>query len=443
MKPHSNSTQLALGSAILLAFLYGCTSRQADSAAANTQSAVSVSVAKPQNKAEELILQASGSFVADESSILTPQVEGLIMETPISIGQYARQGSPIVVLDPNGPRLRVHEAEARESEAQAALVQAQARMGLASQGGAKIDAVPEVRAAKAALEVAMAELKLAQTEETRAAKLLQSGDVSKSSYDRALASLKTSEARVASAQEQLEAAKNQANQSGGAIDAARASLQAARAQTSLAKKALADSIIRAPFSGFLSERSVSVGEYVTTSTKLGRLDKVEPLKLQLQVPESDAAKIKLGSEVKALSKSYGQEIFAGRVTVVNSALDPISRSVIVEAIFTNSDRRLKPGMFATAAISLGESVNRVVIPKDALRRDSRTDTFCVWVVESGKARLRTALPGRSSDTEWSLISGLRGGEDLIVGGEVDKLIDGIPVRVSTQTQGPSSRGERN
>ena len=420
------------------AALSGCQAKPGTQASASVRPPVAVTTTAAADRTEELAIQASGSLVAAESSVLASPVEGLVVATPASLGQFLAQGAPLALLDPEGPRLRLREAEAREKEAEAAVAQAEARLGGASFGGTRIEAVPEVRSAKAALEVALAELRLAQTEEARAANLLKSGDVSKSSHDRALASLRTSEARVASARELLESAKNQATQGSGAIDAARAALLAARAQTGLARKAVTDVVIRAPFAGFLSERAVSVGQYVTTSTALGRLDKVQPLKLQMLVPEVDSARVRVGSEVRATAQAFGSEIFTGTVTTINSALDPASRSVVVEATLPNDDRRLKPGMYATASVSLGESAKRVAVPKAAVHRDNRTDTFHVWVAVDGKARLRVVNPGRQNEGEWFLLSGLAAGDRVITGGATDKLLDGADITAS-----PDSRGKRN
>lgn len=423
---------LLCGALLASAILSGCRSQKAAAGGSKSPQPITVTTTEAVARAEELVIQASGSLVAAESSVLTSPVEGLVAATPAKLGQFLAQGDPVAMLDPEGPGLRLREAEAREKEAEAALSQAEARLGKASLSGTRLEAVPEVRSAKATLEVAMAELRLAQTEEARAANLLKSGDVSQSSHDRALASLRTAEARVSSAQEQLEAARNQAAQGSGAIDAAKATLLAARAQTGLARKALADCMIRAPFAGFLSERSVSVGEYATTSTKLGRLDKVQPLKLQLLVPESDSARVRTGSAVRVTTQAFGGEVFAGTVTTVNSALDPASRSVLVEATLPNADRRLKPGMYATGYISLGTIEQRVAVPKDSVHRDDRTDTFHVWVAANGKARLRVVMPGRQTADAWLLLSGVATGDRVISGSVSGRLVDGAPVETAVK-----------
>ncbi len=419
-----------LGSALLS----GCGVQKAAQPVMDKRPPVAVRTVEAVARAEEQTIQASGSLVAAESSSLTAPVEGLVVATPASLGQYLAQGAPVMILDPEGPRLRLREAEGREKEAEAALAQAEARLGKASLSGTRVEAVPEVRSAKAALEVVRAELRLAQTEEARASNLLKSGDVSKSSYDRALASLRMAEARLANAEEQLEAAKNQATQGSGAIDGAKATLLAARAQTGLARKALADTVVRAPFAGFLSERAVSVGEYVTTTTKLGRLDKVQPLKLQMLVAEADSARMRLGAAVRVTAQAFEGEVFGGTVSMVNSALETASRTILVEATLPNADRRLKPGMYATATVALGASEQRVAVPEKAVQRDDRTDTFHVWVAVNGQARMRLVNPGRQREGERLLLSGVNAGERVITGDAVGRLVDGAAITAGAGSQ---------
>lgn len=377
-------------------------------------------------------MASTGTFVAPHSSVLTPAVEGLVASTPASLGAYVAQGSPIVVLDPEGPRLRLQEAEGREREAAAALAQAEARLGTAAQNGKNLDAVPEVLSARAALDVALAENALAQTEETRSANLLRTGDVSRASYDRAVASLRSAEARVASARQQLDAARNAARQGSGAVDGARAALLAARAQTGLARKALADSVLRAPFSGFLTERTVGVGEYVTTASKLGRLERLTPLKLQFQVPEAQAARLQSGQIVRASVDAYATESFSGRITTVNASLNATSRTLLIEATFDNTDRRLKPGMFATAVIELGGTKEHFIVPASAVQQDNRTDTFHAWVLEGSTARLRLVQPARKERDSWVLVTGVRSGDRVVTGGNIGRLADGTKVTVETR-----------
>lgn len=402
----------------------------------NTQAAaperpepVRVSVTRAVATEEPITLTTTGTFVAADTSVLTPAVEGLVVQTPATLGSWLPQGAPVVVLDQDAPRLRVREAEGREREASAALAQAEARLGQAAQGGENLDSVPDVQAALAGLEVARAEQRLAQTEETRSANLLKTGDASRASYDRAAAALRSAEARVASAQQQLAAARNTARQSTGAVEGARAALAALKAQTGLARKALADAVIRAPFAGYLTERTVAVGEYVTTASRLGRLERIQPIKVQMQAPEAEAARIRTGQTVRASVQAYGAESFEGKLSTVNVSLNAASRTMLVEATFVNADRRLRPGMFATATVELGGTEQRIIVPATAVQQDNRTDTFRAWVVEGSTARLRLVQPARKQGTTWVLVTGIKPDEQVVSGGSLGQLSDGCTVAV--------------
>lgn len=394
-------------------------------AAATQSQPLAVTVTPAAAEQLPLTMAATGSFVADESAEIGPEVEGLVTQTPVRIGDFVVQGAPIVVLSRENAALQLKQMEAAEQEALAALKQAEARIG---QSGSQVDlqSVPEVRAAQAAHEAALADLRLARTEAERDARLAESGDLPRANYDRSRAAMLTAEARAKSAQQQYQAALNAARQGAGGVEAARAALAAARARLALARKTVNDAVIRAPFAGYVSARSVSAGEYVTTATKLATLEKIQPLRLHLQVPEAEAAKLKLGQTVRASLQAYPGETFQGRITAVNAAVNPASRSIMVEATFANADLRLKPGMFATAEIEQGGAQEVVALPRAAVQEDNRTDSFRAWVAEGGRARLRVVQVARQRDAAVLIVAGVKAGESVITS-DLTRLFDGAPI----------------
>jgi RND family efflux transporter MFP subunit len=409
---------------LMLLALAGCAKKSAP-VSANTQAAVT-SVRTELSTAIEapLELALTGSFAAEFSAALATEAEGIVAETPVNIGDFVAAGAPVLVLRTDTARLRLAEADAREREAVALVAQAEARLGAGT--GGKLENTPDVLAVKSMLDSAEAEQRLLEIEDKRAASLLATGDVSRSSHDRARANLAMALSRTANMRKQYEAAINQAKQSNSGVDAARAALQTAKSQTALARKALGDLTVRAPFAGFVSARSVSPGEFINNQSKFLTLDRLEPLKLEIQSPESNLGKLRTGLPVFASVQAYPSERFEGRITAISPAVNPASRSFLAQARFDNRDRRLKPGMFAGVTVSMGSAEKRTVIPAAALDVDNRTESNRVWVVENGIAKLRLVEVAARGGNQVQLRGGLAPGTAVIVG-DRSKLFDGMPV----------------
>jgi multidrug efflux pump subunit AcrA (membrane-fusion protein) len=390
-----------------------------------TPTAVTVKTVKSKAVESPLEIILTGNFIAESSAALSAETPGIVAATPVRIGDFVSKGAAVLELSKQSAELRLKESEAREREAAAQLKQAEARLGAGLAG--RLESVPEVLAAKASLESAQAEQRVLEIEDRRAANLLKTGDVSRGSADRANANFAMAAARTASASKQYEATLNQARQSSGNLDGARAALDTARALTGLARKALADTTIRAPFSGFVSARSTAPGELVNDQSRFLTLDRIDPLKLQIQVPESEAVRIKAGLKVRAFVQAYPGQAFIGSVTAVNMSVNPASRSFLIEARFDNSKLLLKPGMFADVRIDLGMSESRVSVPPNALELDSRTDANRVWTIEGGLARLKLIEIATRSAEEVQVRRGLPANATVIVSDRA-KLFDGAPVK---------------
>ena len=373
-------------------------------------------------------IEVTGTFVADESSDVAPQVDGQIASTPVDVGTYVRKGVLLVQLNARDAQLRLDQARAAEEQAVAALRQAQARVGMLNGGKFDVNQVPEVMAAAAGYQSAQAQAKLARSEAARYAGLLKSGDVAQTTFDQAETRAATLEAQAAAAQQQYEAAVNTARQGSQAVAAASAALSAARAQVGLAEKALADTTIRAPFDGHVTDRPISVGEWVTRSTKVITVAKIQPLKANLQIPEVEAARVTNNNKVIATVQAYPDRRFEGVITAINPAIDPNSRAFIAEATFANRDTALRPGMFATASVVQGQQQRVAFVPRSAVQVDPNTDSFRLWVINNNTARLRVVQIGKQDGNNVAIPSGLNEG-DVVALTNLEKLYDGAPVRV--------------
>ena len=393
--------------------------------AADTPKPIAVNTAPVAARQVQADIQETGTFVADESSDVAPLVAGRVVATPVNAGDRVRQGQVICELDHRDAQLKLDQVKAQLQEATASVRQAQSRIGW-TQGTFDPTKVPEVAAARANYESAQAQARMAAADATRYANLVKSGDVSKSAFEKIRTQEETAEAQANAARQQYEAAANAARQGYEVISTSQASLDRVKAQVAEAEKALSDTIIRAPFDGFVSARPVAVGEYVALTSKIATIVKTGTLKLNLATPEQRASQAHVGYTVVARVSAYPDREFQGKVSAINPSVDPNSRVFILEAKFNNSDNALKPGMFATARVLLPGGVQGIFVPRSAVVRDKTTDSNQVWVIQNGKARLHIVTAGEAKGDEIRILTGLSA-NDVVALSNQNQLFDGADV----------------
>lgn len=406
------------------------TKEQANSSAnrQTREEIVTVTQAKAEAHKVPSFVRTTGSLVADETSDVATKTAGKVTNTMVNVGDFVKQGTILAKLDENEARLRVREAEAGVVQAQAAVGQAQARLGLSASGSFEASAIPEVRAANANYEQAAAELRQAEANEKRYRELVETGDVSSQNYENYRTLRDTARARVNNAKQQLEAASNAARQNNQAIKAAQAGVEAARTQVATAQQAVADTIIRAPFSGFVSNRAVAVGEFVTSSTPIITLLRTNPLKLQMQVAEADVPGITIGMGVSLEVEAFKDRKFAGTVNAVNPAIDPTSRAAVIEASIENSGNLLRSGMFATARIAKQGGGTGIFVPRSAVFSDETTQSYRVFVILEGAAKLRVVQLGTEEGDTIQILNGVNA-DEMIATSNLPQLYEGAKLQV--------------
>jgi len=417
----------ALFIGLIVTLLISACSRPKDVVAHAATEKIRVSTAQAMIRMVPAAFEVTGTFIADETSDIAPPVAGRVVTTPTNVGDFVKQGQAICELDHRDAQIRLEQARAQLDEASSALRQAQSRIGL--NGAAKFDAnlVPEVAAARASYESALAQAKLAAADARRYETLVASGDVSRGAYERARTQQETAEALANAARQQYEAALNGARQGYGAVETSQATLEAVRAQLAQAQKGLEDTTVRAPFDGYITARPVAAGEYVSPASKIATIVRLGVLKLQLQAPEQRAAHVRTGMAVVARVAAYPNREFTGKVTAINPSVDPSSRIFIVEARFENPGAALRPGMFATARVLLPGGENGVFIPPSAVIRDKTTDSNQVFTIDRGAAHLHVVLTGDVDGDSIRIRSGLAGGETVATSGQ-SELFEGAPVQ---------------
>ena len=187
---------------------------------------------------------------------------------------------------------------------------------------------------------------------------------------------------------------------------------------------LADAVVRTPFQGTVSERYVNVGEWVQAGAKVAHVVQVDPLRLELTVPEANVGAVRTGLTVEFEVAGLPGRTFQGSVAHVAPSLRTATRDLVFEAVVQNPDGALKPGMFASARLVVG-TVELPAIPRAALRKDG--ETVRAFVVKDGKLEERVVEPAATLGDRVALRAGLAVG-DRVVADATAKVSDGVAVR---------------
>lgn len=224
------------------------------------------------------------------------------------------------------------------------------------------------------------------------------------------------------------------------LDAARAAWDSLQAQVSQMEVALAQSetnltysYIRAPFAGYVAERNLDTGAYVSSATAststmsrgIMSLHDINTVRVLFEVVERDIPLVKAGQKAELRAEAYPDHVFEGTVTRIVQALNRATRTMTVEVDLPNGDRRLKGGMFARVEVLVGTHRQALQIPIDAVSR--LEDTQYVYVIRDGKARRVEVEVGARSNNRIEILKGLRDDEPVIVSGK-DLVHDGRPVQ---------------
>ncbi len=198
------------------------------------------------------------------------------------------------------------------------------------------------------------------------------------------------------------------------LDTQRATVDSARARLDATRARLSDRVITAPFAGVLGFRQVSPGTLVSPGTTIASLDDVSVMKLDFAVPESYLAALSAGQAVTALSRAYPGREFTGRVTAVDSRIDPVTRAVTVRAEIPNPERRLRPGMLLTLNVLQPER-QALVVPEIAVMQVGRS-SHVFRVLEEGAVEQVTVQLGLRRGGEVEVVTGLAAGDRIVVDG---------------------------
>jgi membrane fusion protein (multidrug efflux system) len=251
------------------------------------------------------------------------------------------------------------------------------------------------------------------------------------------AELSEANARAREAQQQLrrvESLKNRGFATRSNYDTQVAAAAAARAQAQAVQAQIGDRVIRAPFSGWVSLRNISVGAIAGQGTEIATVSDLSTIKLDFTVPETMLAAIREGLTIDARAAAYPERPFNGTIQTIDPVIDPNTRAVTVRARLPNPDRMLRPGMMMRVAI---RSASRTGLSVPELAVLGEGDSRYVFALEPGNRVRRVPVrTGVHVGGRVEILAGLRPGQRIVTEGII-KVADGMQVRVQGAGGGPA------
>lgn len=198
--------------------------------------------------------------------------------------------------------------------------------------------------------------------------------------------------------------------------------------------------ITAPFSGHLGIRQVSLGQYLSTGTAIVTLAQWKPIYINFSIPQVDLPQVSVGQQVNVNVDAYSDKTFTGKITALESQVDPLSRNILIQATFDNADENLKPGMFCDTTIEVGTANQVLTVPAIAISYNTFGDYVYVVVPVDPKAKATpltvkqvVVTTGEQRDGTVVVESGLKAGDVVVAQGQL-KLYPGATVVVDNSIQ---------
>ncbi len=216
-----------------------------------------------------------------------------------------------------------------------------------------------------------------------------------------------------------------------AVDQMEVQLISARNNLAAARRALRNAsentVLTSPVSGVVTVRNYDPGD-MTGSLPILTIARVQPVKLVVNVSESEFSRVRKGMPAVVTFDTYGDEEFKGIVSLISPTVDNQSRTFGVEITMANASNRILPGMFGRVTLNLG-SADHVVVPDRAVVKQTGSGNYYVYTYADGKVKYNQVSLGRRLGDKYELLSGVPAGAAVVVSGQ-SKLADGIAVELA-------------
>lgn len=347
----------------------------------------------------ERTVTVTGTLAAYDQATVSAKVPGRLGTISVDLGSVVRQGQIVAQIEKQDYQLRLQQAEA-------ALAQGRARVGLSPDGTddrIQLEKTGTVRQAQALLDDSKTRLARAQA-------LVQRGVLARAQLEAAESDYKVALSRYQDAVEEI---RNR-----------QALVVQRRSELEIARQQLADSSIVAPFDGIVQEKRASIGEYLAAGAPVVNVVRMDPLRLRADVPERESRNVHVGQQVR-VSLENDPNVYTGKIARISPTITAQNRVLIVEAEVPNSGQ-LRPGSFARAEIVSADSSSAIAVPPSAIITFAGIDK--VIVVQDGKAVEKPVTLGRHTADWIEVLSGLKAGDQVVI--NPGNLQSGQPVVVT-------------
>jgi HlyD family secretion protein len=382
----------------------GCVKSQATETRKREEPSKIVKAEAVKQEAVRRTIEVVGTLAAEDQVTISSQAEGAVSRILVDLGDRVRSGQVLLELDRE-------KLEYNLDQQKAALTRALAKYGATEPGNRPpVEQTPDV-------QKAAAERDQARQAYDRADELHKRQLVPQQTLDDAQTTLRGKQAAYESA---LQNVRNLG-----------ADIDASNAMVKLADRQLRDTIIRAPFDGYVQKRLVSLGEFVKSQTPVMSVVRLDPLKVTAEIPERMAPWIEVGQQVEIRVDAFPDQNIAGKVSRISPAVSAPTRAFPFEALVPNGDGRLKPGTFARVHITTALVEQVVTIPYAAMQY--RYGVNRAFVVNDNHLAVHELKVGDRLRDRVEILGGIKAG-DMIALTDVDNLTDGMKVTIDGHTE---------
>ena len=368
-----------------------------------------------------------GTVAPYRLSIVSSEIEGRVETVPV------REGDPVVAGETIIASLRRTDLEIDLRIEKAELAKA-FQDYLRLKRGSRPE---EIQAYRARLREKKAELKRDELELKRARDLFKKKILNRSTYDQAVAKYQISKSKFAAEEYNLRISEIGPRKE--EVAKARAEVARMKARVASIEDKLGKAVILSPLTGFLTEKSLEVGQWVSKGGKAGEVIEIQKVLVRASVSERQISSVRVGDSAKVTLDALPNRIFRGRIARIIPKADTKTRTFPVEIELQNTpEYTIKVGMFARIVLEYGVASSVLLVPKDALLIRPRGAS--VFILEKGKVREVSFRPGRNVDSFVEVPGELiEPGMMIVVQGN-EKLRGGMKVRLKGQRRRPGARG---
>ena len=385
---------------------------------------IQVGVIKPERRTLDVTLSFTGDVLPNRQTPIFAKTSGYIRAIYVERGEFVKTGALLAEIEPT-------EMENALDQSRAALASAQAAYQVARSNleSSKANLLNQ----QALLVKAQAVLANDKRQAERMNELFGKGLVAAQDRDNARTTYEASQAAVSAQEAQVEAARVQIATTDSQVRLAETQIEQQRSAQRMAQMHLDDTRMVAPFSGYVSQRNLEVGAAVsnqaaaTSNASIGilTLQEINPVKVQLEVPERDVARVGVGNVVRLTTDAYPGRQFSGKVARVVHTLDPRTRTMGLEVEIPNPGDLLKPGMYARVDLLIESRKDALLVPLEALTGGEGRPT--VLIVRDGKVATAAVELGPTDGPVVQLTKGVGADTDIILQGK-DLVREGMAVR---------------